>query len=350
VSFAILLGMKWCVGLVLCSCISPVMKFGEGKSAKQAQHDTLNEFIPSTLDTSRAYGGAVRNAKVIVYADDEYRAQNLHWEQTFGDQLDRANAVLEPQFGLHLVADYHVWNHHAPGHALDEDLDDLRALDDGRSTFAVIGLTSSLGLVSATFELLGVATIGGNHVMLRGFADLEERKEFERVFPDLSPDERARAYETRRRHKTAAILLHELGHNLGMNHEEVEDTLMSPRYSDHSTGFSVPAHATIQKTLDQRLGGVRQEAPAPATATTDPPVPDPATVHRKLVIHVTATQILIDGRPRDQSDLSIAFSGEAALDPETEVVVQKDKGVATARVTDIVDRAKAAGMKRVSIE
>jgi biopolymer transport protein ExbD/TolR/matrixin len=337
--------MKWVVGLVLCSCISPVMQFGEGKSAKQAQHDTLNEFIPATLDTSHAYSGPVRNAKVVVYADDEYRAQNLKWEQTFGDQLDRANAVLEPQFGLHLVADYHAWDHHTPGHALEEDLGDLRTLDDGRGAFAVIGLTSSLGLVSATFELLGVATLGGNHVMLRGFADLEERKDFERVFPDLSADERARAYEIRRRHKTAAILLHELGHNLGMNHEDAEDTLMSARYSDHSTGFSVPAHATIQKSIDQRVGGGHREAPAAGK-----PAEDPASVHPKLVIHLTATQVVIDGRPRDPSDLGIAFSGQVALDPETEVILQKDKGVPPARVGEVIDRAKAAGLTHFTFE
>jgi hypothetical protein len=341
VSFAILRVMKWCVGLVLAGCISPVMHFGDGKSAKQAQHDTLNELIPSTLDTSRAYAGQVRNAKVVVYADDEYRAQNLKWEQTFEDQLSRANAVLEPQFGLHLSADYHVWNHHAPGNSLDQDLDELRALDDGRGALTVIGLTSSLGLVSATFELLGVATIGGRHVMLRGYADVEERKEFERAFPDLSVDERGRAYEVRRRHKVAAILLHELGHNFGMRHEDAEDTLMSARYSERSTGFSVPAR-----------GGVRHDEPVVAALgpAAPAPEPDPTSVHRKLLIHVTAKDIVMDGRVRDASDLSIAFTGEVALGPDCIVIVQKDKGVAAARVTAIVDRAKAAGITHFTIE
>lgn len=335
--------MKWCVGLVLCGCISPVMHFGEGKSAKQAQHDTLGEFLPATLDTTRTYTGPIREAKVIVYADDEYRAQNLKWEQTFGEQIDRANSVLGPQFGLHLTADYHEWAHHAPGNGLPEDLEELDKLDAGDHAFAVIGLTSALGLVSATFELLGYASVGGNHIMLRGNSDLEERKAFEASFPDLPAEERANAYEVRRRHKTAAVLLHELGHNLGMNHEEVEDTLMSSRYSEHSTAFSATAHETIQRTIDRRLGGgVVTAAAAPASTATK--------VHPKVVVHITATEVLIDDKPEEPGPQIGRFSAYAAMDPETEVIIHKDKGVPTSAMTDVIDRAKSQGLTRFSIQ
>lgn len=331
-----------CVGLVmLCGClVSPVMHFGEGKSAKEAQHDTLGEFLPATLDTTRSYTGPIREAKVIVYADDEYRAQNLKWEQAFGDQLDRANSVLGPQFGLHLTADYHAWAHHAPGNGLPEDIEELAQLDDGRSAFAVIGLTSALGLVSATFELLGYASIGGKHIMLRGNSDLEERKAFEASFPDLPAEERANAYEVRRRHKTAAVLLHELGHNLGMNHEAAEGTMMSSRYSEHSTAFSAEAHATIQHTIDARFGGDATVAAAPA----------PTKVHPKLVVHITATGVLIDDKPEEPGPQIGTFSANAAMDPETEVIIHKDKGVPTSAMTDVIDRAKAQGLTRFSIQ
>src|SRR5664279_2676299 len=113
--------MKWGVALGLVGCISPVMHFGSGKSATQAQHDTLEEFTPGRLSTEGTWQGPVAEATIRVYADDEYRAQNIHWQQTFGEELDYANAVLGPQFGVKLVADKRVWNHHAPGNGLSED-------------------------------------------------------------------------------------------------------------------------------------------------------------------------------------------------------------------------------------
>src|SRR6187549_2873095 len=51
--------------------------------------------------------------------------------------------------------------------------------------------------------------------IVRGYADLEERKRYADAFPDLRPEERALALEERRRHKTAVVLLHEIGHTFG---------------------------------------------------------------------------------------------------------------------------------------
>ena len=81
---------------------------------------------------------------------------------------------------------------------------------------------------------IGVASMPGNHMMLRGYADVEERAMFERYFKKLSAEERASMYAARRRHKTTSLLLHELAHNLGAPHSVVADTLMYPIYSDRS--------------------------------------------------------------------------------------------------------------------
>lgn len=347
--------MKWVLGWVVAtgvSCISPVMHFGAGKSAHEAQHDTLAEFMPAMLSTEGAWHGPVKDAKIVVYADDEYRAQNLKWQQTFGEQLAYANAVLGPQFGVHLDADYREWSHHAPGNGLPEDLEELRRLvtGSGERALSVIGLTSSLGLVSATFDLLGYADVGGRYVMLRGYADLEERKAFARAFPDLSSDERDNALEARRRHKTAAVLLHELAHNLGAPHEATSETLMNPAYSEHAAAFSSDAHAIIQRTLDQRLG---RESTAPTPAATDATIGAPPAmlkVHKTLLVNVSADAVTLDGKAETDAELALGFSGHAALDKDTEVILHKDKGVPSARLVDVIDRAKAAGLTKFTIE
>jgi biopolymer transport protein ExbD len=329
------------------------MHFGAGKSAHEAQHDTLAEFMPAVLSTEGAWHGPVKDAKILVYADDEYRAQNLKWQQTFGEQLEYANAVLGPQFGVHLDAEYREWNHHAPGNGLPEDLEELRRLDDtrpGDHVLSVIGLTSSLGLVSATFDLLGYADVGGHYVMLRGYADLEERKAFARAFPDLSSDERDNALEARRRHKTAAVLLHELAHNLGAPHEATSETLMNPAYSEHAAAFSSDAHAIIQRTLDQRLGRESTATPPPvAAATTDAP-PPMLKVHKTLLVNVSADAVTLDNKIETDSQLTMVFSANAALDKDTEVILHKDKGVPSAKLVEVIDRAKAAGLTKFTIE
>lgn len=217
------MALKWGVLLFLVGCIvSPVMRFGGGKSAPQAQHETLGKFTPGRLSFEPRWKGPVAEAKIRVYADDEYRAQNRKWQEAFDELLEYVNAVLRANFGVRLTAEYRPWNHHAPGATLEEHLAQLRELDAGGDVLTVVGLTSSLSLASATFEQLGYASISGRHMVVRGYADLAERSAYQRAFSELSADELENAFDVMRRHKTASIFLHELGHNLGAEHDAAE--------------------------------------------------------------------------------------------------------------------------------
>lgn len=336
------MSLKLVVGLVfLVGCIvTPVMRFGGGKSAPQAQHETLSKFTPTRLSFEQRWSGPVMEAKIRVYADDEYRTQNRKWRETFDDNLDYVNAVLGANFGVRLTAEYRQWNHHAPGATLAEHLAQLYELDAGRDVLTVVGLTSSLSLASATFEQLGYASVSGRHMMLRGYADLVERNAYAAAFSELSADELDNALETMRRHKTAALFLHELGHNMGMAHESAADTLMNATYSRNSTGFSTDAHATIQRSLDERLGRATS-----VRASTAPGAP--AKPHAKLWVVVTASGALIDGIAHEDDELNLLFSVQASIDGETEVVVTKEKGVTPAALSDMVARMNAQGLKNV---
>src|SRR6185369_6914343 len=127
--------MKWLMGLglVLTGCLmTPVMTFGSGKSAKEAQHDTLNSYVvPRPLSTEGRWRGPIKEARIRVYADDDFRAQNRNWQKAFDERLDYVNAVLGAHFGVRLVADYREWNHHAPGATLADQLSELQELDQG---------------------------------------------------------------------------------------------------------------------------------------------------------------------------------------------------------------------------
>jgi hypothetical protein len=337
--------------VLVSACMSPVMHFGAGKSAHQAQHDTLAEFLPPQLDMTPAWHEAPRTAKIRVWADDDFRAQNIHWEHVFGEQLDYANAVLEPVLGLHLVADYHAWDFRAPpGSSLADDLHALEQHDPGDDVLAVIGLTSSLSLVTATFEQLGLATMPGRHVVLRGYADLEERAAFARAFPDLSADEREAGLEARRRHKTTVTLLHELAHDLGADHDPLADTIMNATYSDHAAAFSEQARTIALATIDERLHPERAAAAAPP-----PLLPPPARTlrpqrHVEVTVHLAANgATAIDGVALAPDELDARLRDIAAHDPQTELVVAAKHGTPRALVVKLMDRARAQGLSLVGM-
>lgn len=337
--------MRWLWLVFVGGCLmTPVMHFGGGKSRVEAQHDTLGDLLPSRLTMERAYTGTVATATIRVYADDQYRAQNLEWRKTFDGLLDYANAVLGPQLGVKLVAEYHEWRHHAPSATLEEHLRELGTVDGGDGALCVIGLTSSLGLVSATFDLLGVAQVGGRLMMLRGYADIEERRGFAAAFPDLSADERENAHASRRIHKMTTVFLHELGHNLGVQHEDVADTIMNAHYSHHAAAFTAPARKAAQLTLDYRLGR-STEIPAATLAAHQP-----EKSHGTMLVRIAKDSYVIDGRSYDESEANIVFSTQASVDPEIDVVIEHDRDVPRAAVTATVDRAKAMGLKRITFK
>lgn len=342
--------MRWLLVsmMVWGGCMTPVMTFGGGKSKTEAQHHVLRKhFMPAPLAIEGPWRGPVKDAKIRVYATDAYRTQNRDWRRAFGEYLEYANAVLAANFGVRLVAEFREWAHHAPGNSLVDDLEELQQLDPGDDVLAVVGLTSALSIVSGSFDQLGAALTPGKHMMIRGYADIEERRAFSSAFPDLPAEERENAHEARRLHKMTAVLLHELGHNLGVGHEPASDTLMNASYSEHATSFSREAHATMQRAFDERLGRA-----APAPGADEPRSAQPAATSKplrdKLYVHVRASSVLVDGRSVDD-ELPILFSTQATLDPETEVIVDKDPGVPRRRVLEVVQRAGAMGLQNFTM-
>ncbi len=336
--------------LVLVGCISPVMKFGGGKSAKEAQHDTMAELGPARLVTGETWKGEVTTRKIRVWADDPYRTQNRQWQKSFDEPLELANLVITPLFGLRLVAEYMVWERNVPGARLSDDLTALQERDPGDDVFAVVGLTSSLPLVSATFEELGVANLGGRHIALRGYADLEERKMYANAFPDLRAEERELALVQLRHHKSAVVLLHELGHVLGVEHEVESTTIMNAAYSNHATSFSANARALMLRSIDQRLHRTPDPAGMPPVAETKPVDQTPRTPairHAPIIIRVTKKAItMVDGKKIDAAALDALLTTAFGEDPLTPIVISEDRNVPTGVVGDLIDRAKAIGLTK----
>jgi biopolymer transport protein ExbD len=334
--------------------VSPVMHFGAGKSPQQAQHEEYTRVTPASFAEHHEWTGEITTAKIRVWADDAYRAQNIHWEQTFQAQLDATNDVLAAMFGVRLVADFHAWSRHAPDATLDDSLAALATADPGDNVLSVVGLTSSIALVSATFEQLGVAHLGGNHLVVRGYADLEERKIFEANFTELRAEERDVLYQARRRHKTTAIFLHELAHNLGADHVPDEDTLMHATYTERASSFDPHSRELILAALDAR---VRPDHAAPrlaterpaATVVAAPAAPGAHHGHAKLFVRIDDQgQRSIAGQLIDTETLDDLLRMSHRDDPETEIVIKATVHAPRPALVELLDRAKTAGLEHYS--
>src|SRR5262245_28800644 len=118
------------VGVALSGClISPVIPIGSGKSSNDVQQEGLSKLFPAQLSARGKWKGEVRVAKVRVWADDEYRAQNVRWQHGFDEQLDYANQVFTPMLGVRLEPEYRTWERHAPGATLADSLQELVRID-----------------------------------------------------------------------------------------------------------------------------------------------------------------------------------------------------------------------------
>src|SRR5262249_7266928 len=216
--------------------------------------------------------------------------------------------------------------------------------DPGQNAFIVVGLTSSLPLVSATFDELGCASVGGRHLIVRGYADLEERKLYADSFRDLRPEERELSLPALRRHKTAVVLLHEIAHTFDAEHDVVQGSIMNASYSHRARVFSPRSREVILQTIDRRLG--RAPSAVALRETTSTPPPRASGQPGALIFNVTpAGKVELGGKLVDQIDVDNALEDTFARDRSTEVIIRVSQKAPAAAFEKIFDRATAIGFK-----
>jgi tetratricopeptide (TPR) repeat protein len=220
----------------------------------EVERKGLAKAMPAELDPGAHKAGEIRVAKVRVYADADYRGHNVRWQKHVTDELDYASQLLAPMLGVRLeVVEFKVWDYHAPGAPLRDTLAALAQLDDGADVHFVIAFTGALPLVSSDQHELGLAELLGRHIVIRGFADLEERRAFDRAFPDLPKQDQEAVLEARRRHKQTTLLLHEIGHTLGAIHETATTSVMSPTYDISAATIAPRNRDLMELALTDRL-------------------------------------------------------------------------------------------------
>ena len=232
-------------------------RWGEGE--RTAKHNA--EYLtPAELSASPAGSGAPAIARVFhvrVFATTEYTTQTVDWKNDFKEILAYANKVLGPGFGARIDLDTSsLWDGDPPPQEkLSDALGALRDHDDGKGVEWTVGLIGGLPKFTSSFHQLGLGETPGRYLVMRAATDLKEFDAIDKSLAELSADERTEVVHARRRHRSVAVFLHELGHTLGGVHEAKKDLLLFPTYDSSMSGFGPAATDLIQTSLAHRKDG-----------------------------------------------------------------------------------------------
>ena len=210
--------------LTICIALGCLLGCG-GPNKKQ-----LAKYAPATLEQTPT-AGETFTFRVRVYADREFRVQNQRWEQKIRVFFEAANAVTVATAGIRLeLVETLPWSRAGSGAQLATVLSGLEDLDPGQDVHFVFGFVDALPDVSSTFHQIGLAHGLGKHAVIRGLNDVKEKAVLEEVLDDHDEQVRERLYRERAAHKMTALLLHELGHLLGVPHTAGDEFIMSSAY------------------------------------------------------------------------------------------------------------------------
>jgi hypothetical protein len=221
-----------------------------GQSKAEQRHAAQRQ-APATLGAREGSGAAaarsaeLRPLSVRAHATPEYVAETIDWQRQLGESVDAANAVLRELHVRMVVQSASTWRPENASGTLETNLEQLRALDAGGDVDFVLGLVGSLPRVEFSFHELGMAGLLGKHMVVRAMNDAAEFKAIQEYLDELDERERHKLYEARKRHKNAAVLLHELGHALGALHVTNAKDLMHPRYSSEAGAFGTETRALL---------------------------------------------------------------------------------------------------------
>ena len=229
---------------------------------QQQRQQNISRLTPKRIDPGTPrHKEALYTGKIRVYADQQYRAQNLRWQERVAAELDAVNQYLIPAYGLRLtIVDMLPWQRQQSGDDLETAMAELEALDGAADVDWVLGLISALSSATSSFHQLGVARPMGQHMLLRGYSDIDERKQIRRILDGVEQSRVDRLLDERRWHQRTALMMHEWAHTLGAMHLTGEGHIMSGNYDPQASTFHPSSDGLIREVLPVRMQKPRTAA------------------------------------------------------------------------------------------
>jgi tetratricopeptide (TPR) repeat protein len=220
-----------CIGLIDVTRLSETIKKNEKEKAT-GRPVALEAYEPAELETRPRTKGPPIVFHVRAYADEEYRAANMRWQERIKLLVTSASEYLEDAVGARLeVESVQRWEHRSAKDSTEHLLRELQARDAGKDVDFVVGFVSPLGFVTTVIHEIGMANAPGRHFVLRGIDDTQEAAALAKYFKDVDATQRADFLARRRHHKELVVFVHEWLHNLGAIHHADREALMHPSYA-----------------------------------------------------------------------------------------------------------------------
>jgi hypothetical protein len=207
-------------------------------------------------------GTKVRTLRVRAFVAHAYTTQVADVPATLRELFADVNDVMDPALGVRLSLEgIRTWDL-ANDDELPKVLAELSHADAGTEVDWVAGFVGALPRVTASFHDLGYGDLPGRHVVLRAPSSAQQHDAVERLYGELSEEERRRVQKEHRRHRVAATFLHEIGHTLGALHERSERSVMFPEYRAKMTTFGPEATSIMRAVLAKRDSQARADQAA----------------------------------------------------------------------------------------
>ena len=219
--------------------------------AKGEQQRAMVRAAPPQLERIASTGAVTPvTISVHVLATPRYTSQVVDAPRQFQEAVNEVNRVFSGLGVTFRVDSFAAWE--TAEDRVETALAALESKENAGPLDLHVGLLGSLPRASASFHELGYATLLGHHLVLRAPARADEVDAIERNLDELSAEEREGLVKGRRKHRAAALLLHEIGHTLGAIHDDAAPSVMNPAYANERSGFSPQNAALVEITLRHR--------------------------------------------------------------------------------------------------
>lgn len=191
--------------------------------------------------TPRAASSRVKKLRMRALVTRSFTAHVVDTPRHLREMLEDVNKVTERDLGVHLeLVETRAWE---PPNEDDivTSFDALRATEPGDGVDWVAGFVGALPRATRMFHDAGRGSLVGKHVLLRAANSADRHDGIERAFDEL-PEEQRRGLEKQlRRHRAAALFLHEIGHTLGAPHSADPQSIMFHQYNPKMASFDASA-------------------------------------------------------------------------------------------------------------